>query len=131
MILSIFFRLAGVALPSAVDELVCVGLPIVGGSLWLLERFGADLSRFVRLFSGVLLGLGLGWVIGLHLRSPWPEALFELAISMTIILILGVLAELRGRFREAPPISELLDRGGAGVKKSDPRPKNEVDPKAS
>lgn len=132
MVLTAALYLARVTLPSSWTELVAIGLPVVGGTAWILERFGVELSKWTRLVSGVILGLGLGWVLGMHLRDPWPQELYEVGVAMTVVLVLGIIAELRGHHQEAPPISTLLEDAEEGeLKKSDSNRENEVDPKTS
>jgi hypothetical protein len=106
-------------------------LPVLGGAAWGLEQAGLALPRAARVASGVALGAGIGWVLGLHLRAPWPGELVELSAALGAILVVGLLARsLRG----GPVALDLGPPPGPGPgsdgKKTPLREKNEVDPKA-
>jgi hypothetical protein len=110
-------------------------VPLAGGAAWALEQAGISLpraGRVVRLASGLALGAGLGWVLGLHLRSPWPRELVELAAGLAAILVAGVVARALRAARSAldPPVLPGPAPDAAG-KKTPLREQNEVDPESS
>lgn len=87
-----------------------LGVPLAGGAAWALEQAGLALprsgaiARAARTASGVALGAGLGWVLGLHLRSPWPRELIELGAGLVVILVAGVIARTLRATREKTPV---------------------------
>lgn len=101
-----------------------LAVPLAGAAAWALEQAGLALpraARLARVASGAALGAGLGWVLGLHLRSPWPRELIELAVALTTILVAGVLARTLRAFAAAPRAREKTPVHG----------QNEVDPESS
>ncbi len=85
-------RLAGLELPEPADVALGLILPLVGASAWGLEQIKPVGPNFFRVSSGVLLGLGLGWVLGLHLREPWPPEMVRLGLGLAAVLVLGLIA---------------------------------------
>lgn len=69
-----------------------LGVPLAGGAAWVAEQAGIELGRPLRVLSGALLGLGLGWAIGLHLVEPWPVELMEIGAALALVAALGMLA---------------------------------------
>lgn len=128
--LALAARLAGVE-AGRVATLVALVLPLAGAAGWVAEQTGRDLSKPVRLASGALLGLGLGWVLGLHFRSPWPRELLELGAGLGVALLAG--AVLRAARLDDGAIA-LVDPEAAAPathKNGDVPFKNEVDPGSS
>ncbi len=139
--LALVARLAHLWVPETADLLLRIVLPVVGAAAWGLEQAGAPalpLPRASRVLSGCMIGLGLGWVLGLHLRQPWPSELIRLMIALSLIGALGLLARLvrtplgaEGR-DELPEPDVLVEPDTDGQqKKSAGQQKNEVDPRAS
>jgi len=116
------------SLPQWVELAIRLIVPIVGASGWGVEQAGVPLPKPVRVVSGALLGVGVGWVLGIHLRAPYPAALFELAAGLGLVVVLALLARWSRDLGEA---EELVAEGGDGRKKTDDNGQNEVDPRAS
>jgi hypothetical protein len=74
------------------DEALGLGLPLFGALGWVIEQSGLALSKAFRVISGVALGLGLGWVLALHLQTPWPPEMIRLATGLGLALLLGLAA---------------------------------------
>lgn len=83
-------RLGDVDLPIWADSALSFALPLLGALAWVLEQAGLPLNKIIRVLSGILLGAGLGWVMGLHLTSPWPPEMARLAIGLGGSLIVGL-----------------------------------------
>lgn len=115
-------------LPVWADLTIRLIVPLIGAAAWGVEQVGVQLSKAIRLVSGALIGLGVGWVLGLHFREPWPGELIELSIGMALILLLGLLGRWTRLTTEA---EELVGQPSAARKKTDDPNKNEVDPRAS
>jgi hypothetical protein len=111
--------------------------PVAGSAAWGLEQAGLAMPRAARVVSGVALGAGLGWVLGLHLRSPWPMELVELVIALGAILAIGMAARTLRAWTEsdADIAADLTAASGLGHdpdgRKTDAPDENGVDPGTS
>lgn len=114
--------------PEWADLTIRLIVPFAGAAAWGVEQVGVQLSKAARLTSGALIGVGAGWVLGLHLRQPWPDELVELSIAFGLVLLLGLLGRWTRLTDEADEIEAELP---GGRKKTDDPDKNEVDPRAS
>lgn len=132
--------LAGAEVSGWAGKALSLGAPAVGAAGWAAEQAGLTVPRWVRLASGALLGLGLGWVLSLHLRSPWTTELMELAATLGLIALIGLTLRASRRPDDLPLIEPLNQPGFEGSdqpgfegsgKKSDSATENEVDPRAS
>ena len=85
-------RLAGADLPGLEGPAVRLTVPLAGGAAWVAEQAGLELGKPLRVASGVALGLGIGWPLALHLRSPWPGELVELVAALALVLAAGLAA---------------------------------------
>lgn len=121
-------RLWDVQVPGSDGPVLRLGLPVAGALAWVVEQAGADLGRPLRVLSGILLGAGIGWAFALHLRSPWPRELIEVAAALGVALVVGLAARAvrRGLVcsggEVAPPSNgkEEQDGGQDHVKGLDP-----------
>ena len=82
------------------DLPLCIALVLPATLDWALGRF--DPHRFSnpwRTFTGVLLGLGLGRSLFIHLQRPLPAALLAQAIVVTAISLPVILTVYRRKRR--------------------------------
>jgi uncharacterized membrane protein len=72
----------------ALDPVAALALPVPALLDWSIGRFRpAAGSNLVRTLTGVLLGLGLGRTLYVHLREPFP---FWLCVQLAVLLAVAV-----------------------------------------
>ena len=125
-------RARDLSLSPELDLVLRLLLPAFGALLWALEHARlATFKPWTRLGSGIMIGVGLGWVLLLHFQHPWPRELLELVAAFCALLLLGF------ALRTYRNIGELeLQEGALEInlpeldEKRATRPENEVDPDA-
>lgn len=130
LVLGLIGQLAGFQVPSWCDFTLRIILPAMGALAWGIEQIGISLSKPVRLLSGILIGIGLGWVLGIHLINPWPRELVETSLVLGFILLIGLLGNMIRSPGATDHLTEALKLAEEELKKLSSQDKNEVDPEA-